>query len=157
ATTHEGPPCRFLIQWRLPGWRAWRYSRRNLNLRQGSVSMRTLQQSLEEALVENPDDLAAHSASADYLSEQGDPRGESISVQLALEDPGRPAKERRQLQQRENELLEQHARQWLGELGPLLVGDWSGEDKPYHYQFARGWLGLVRVLPFPDAILAALA
>jgi uncharacterized protein (TIGR02996 family) len=115
-----------------------------------------LQQSLEQALVEDPDDRAAHSAYADYLTEQGDPRGELIQVQLALEDPRRPARERTRLRERENELL-QHGRQWLGGLGPLLVGDWSGPDKPYHYQFARGWLDLVRVLPFPDALIAALA
>jgi uncharacterized protein (TIGR02996 family) len=120
-------------------------------------SLSPLQQSLEEALVENPDDLAAHSAYADYLMEQGDPRGEFIQVQLTLEDPGRPPKERKQLQQRETALLKQHARQWLGDLGRFLVGDWSGADKPYHYQFVRGWLDLLRVLPFPDAIVAALA
>src|SRR5947209_6760357 len=94
-----------------------------------------LQQSLEQALLENPDDLAAHSAYADYLSEQGDPRGELIQVQLALEDPGRPAAERKQLQQREADLLKKHGRQWLGDLGPVLDGSWSGPDKPYHYQF----------------------
>jgi uncharacterized protein (TIGR02996 family) len=116
-----------------------------------------LQQSLEEALVENPDDLAAHSAYADYLMEQGDPRGELIQVQLALEDPGRPAAERKQLQKREAELLKQHGGQWLGDLGRFLVGPWSGPDKPYHYQFARGWLDTLRVLPFHEAILAALA
>src|SRR5262249_45332445 len=116
-----------------------------------------LQQSLEAALVEDPDDLAAHSAYADYLQEQGDPRGEFIQVQLALEDPNRPARERTQLRKREGELLRQHARQWLGDAGRFLVGDWSGEDKPYHYQFARGWLDFVRVLPFPDAVIAALA
>jgi uncharacterized protein (TIGR02996 family) len=81
-----------------------------------------LQQSLEQALVEGPNDLAAHSAYADYLAEQGDPRGELIQVQLALEDPGRPAEERKQLQEREKGLLKRHARQWLGDLGPLLVG-----------------------------------
>ena len=59
--------------------------------------------------------------------------------------------------QRESELLQQHGRQWLGDLGRFLVGAWSGEDKPYHYQFARGWLDLLRVLPAPDAILASLA
>jgi uncharacterized protein (TIGR02996 family) len=116
-----------------------------------------LQQALERTLVENPDDLAAHSAYADYLMEQGDPRGDFIRVQLTLEDPGRPAKERTKLRQHESKLLEQHGRQWLGDLGRFLVGDWSGEDKPYHYQFARGWLDFVRVLPFPDAIIAALA
>jgi uncharacterized protein (TIGR02996 family) len=116
-----------------------------------------LQRSLEEALVENPDDLAAHSAYADYLAEQGDPRGELIQVQLALEGPGRPAAERKQLQKREAELLKRHGRRWLGDLGPILVGKWSGPDKPYHYQLARGWLDLVRVLPFPYGIVAALA
>ncbi len=116
-----------------------------------------LQESLEQALAENPDDLAAHSAYADYLSEQGDPRGEFIQVQLALEDPSRPAEERKQLQNREAELLKQHAKQWLGDLGRFLVGQWSGPDKPYHYQFRRGWLDLVRVLPFHEAILASLA
>jgi uncharacterized protein (TIGR02996 family) len=116
-----------------------------------------LQRSLEEALVENPDDLAAHSAYADYLSEQGDPGGELIQVQLALEGPGRPAEERKQLQKREAELLKRYGRQWLGDLGPILVGKWSGPDKPYHYQFHRGWLDLVRMLPFPDGIVAAVA
>jgi uncharacterized protein (TIGR02996 family) len=116
-----------------------------------------LQQSLEQALVENPDDLAAHSAYADYLAELGDPRGELIQVQLALEGPGRPAEQRQQLQKREAELLKQYGRQWLGDLSRFLVGKWSGPDKPYHYQFARGWLDTLRVLPFHEAILAALA
>jgi uncharacterized protein (TIGR02996 family) len=116
-----------------------------------------LQRSLEEALVEAPDDLAAHSAYADLLTEQGDPRGELIQVQLALEDAGRLAAERTRLREREHDLLKRYARQWLGDLGRFLVGKWSGPDKPYHYQFARGWLDLVRVLPFPDAVLAALA
>jgi uncharacterized protein (TIGR02996 family) len=116
-----------------------------------------LQRSLEEALAENPDDLAAHSAYADYLMEQGDPRGEFIQVQLALEDSTRSANERKQLQAREQDLLKQHGRQWLGDLGRFLFGDWSGEDKPWHYRFARGWLDTVRLLPFPDAIVAVLA
>jgi uncharacterized protein (TIGR02996 family) len=116
-----------------------------------------LQRALEDALVENPDDLGAHSAYADYLMEQDDPRGEFIQVQLRLEDPARPAKQRKQVQQRESELLEEHGQQWLGDLGRFLFGDWSGPDKPYAYQFNRGWLDLVRTLPFPDAIIAALA
>jgi uncharacterized protein (TIGR02996 family) len=116
-----------------------------------------LQRALEQALVENPDDLASHAAYADYLTEQGDPRGEFIQVQLALEDPARSVAERRELQRRERELLDRHARDWLGDLGPFLVGDWSGPDKPFDYQFAHGWLDLVRVLPSPDALLGVLA
>src|SRR5262245_52486862 len=80
-----------------------------------------LREALEQALVENPDDLAAHSAYADYLVEQGDPRGEFIQVQLALERP-LPGAERKRLHQREEELLAAHEREWLGELAPLLLG-----------------------------------
>jgi uncharacterized protein (TIGR02996 family) len=53
----------------------------------GSDSVRA---ALEAAVLANPDDRLAHSAYADYLQEQGDPRGEFISVQLALEDTGEP-------------------------------------------------------------------
>jgi uncharacterized protein (TIGR02996 family) len=113
--------------------------------------------SLEEALAENPDDLAAHHAYADYLQEQGDPRGEFIAVQLALEEPGRSAAERKQLQTREAELLKAHAKTWLGDVGRFLVGKWSGPDKPFHFTFRRGWLDYVRMLPMPDAVLAVLA
>jgi uncharacterized protein (TIGR02996 family) len=116
-----------------------------------------LARSLEEAIVQNPADAAAHAAYADYLAEQGDPRGELIQVQLALEDPGRPATERTRLRVREAELLKAHARAWLGDVGRFLVGEWSGEDKPYHYEIVRGWLDRVRMLPFPDTVIAALA
>src|SRR5262249_19731855 len=96
-------------------------------------------------------------AYADYLSEQGDPRGECIQIQLALEDESRPAAERKQLQQREAALLKQHARKWIGDAGRFLVGKCSGADTPRHYRFARGWLDTVRLLPFPDAVLASVA
>lgn len=116
-----------------------------------------LQQALEDALVENPDDVATHSAYADYLMEQGDPRGEFVQAQLALEDVSWSAAERAQLQRHADELMSQHSKQWMGDVGRFLVGDWSGEDKPYHFQFRRGWLDLVRVLPNPDVVIASLA
>lgn len=105
-------------------------------------------EALEAALVANPDDLAAHNAYADWLMEQGDPRGEFIQVQLALEDEKRPTEERERLRQREQELLKQHQRKWLGELAPFLL-DQQFVPK-YHlpqdgnqFQFARGWLDTV--------------
>jgi uncharacterized protein (TIGR02996 family) len=113
--------------------------------------------SLESALVENPDDLAAHMAHADYLSEQGDPRGEFIQVQLALEDASRKPAERKKLRQREEELLKLHGRQWLGETGRFLWGKWCGPDRPWRYSFARGWLDSIRVLPGPTEAVEALA
>ncbi len=64
-----------------------------------------MREAFEKAILENPDDLAGYAAYADWLAEQGDPRGEFMQVQLALEDEGRPAKERKRLQKREQELL----------------------------------------------------
>jgi uncharacterized protein (TIGR02996 family) len=92
-------------------------------------------QALEDALAEDPDDLAAHMAYADYLQEQGDPRGEFISVQLALEDEGRPAAERERLQKRERALLKEHRARFLGRMAPFFRR--NGESR---YRFARGWL-----------------
>ena len=63
---------------------------------------------LEAALLDNPDDLVTRMAYADHLHEQGDPRGEFIQVQLALEEPGRSADERRTLRAREKALLKAH-------------------------------------------------
>src|SRR5262245_131011 len=81
-----------------------------------------LRAALEDALADNPDDLASHAAYADYLSEQGDPRGEFVRVQLALEDESLSPAQRDALRRRERELLDAHERGWLGELGPLLLG-----------------------------------
>lgn len=77
---------------------------------------------LEQALADDPDDLAAHHAYADFLTDQGDPRGEFIQVQLALEDESRSPAERRRLQARERELLRAHEKEWLGETATLLLG-----------------------------------
>jgi len=122
---------------------------------------------LENAILANPDDLGAHAAYADWLIEQGDPRGEFIQVQLALEDPKKSAKERKELQKREKQLLKKHEDAWLGELAvylregvarstedlrdelieqgvellldPVRFGD-SEHEVNYQHQFARGWL-----------------
>ena len=52
---------------------------------------------LELALAANPDDFATHAAYADLLTEQGDPRGDYVRLQLALEDrqPARVAERAR--------------------------------------------------------------
>jgi uncharacterized protein (TIGR02996 family) len=95
--------------------------------------MLSVRHALESALVENPDDLATHYAYADFLQEQGDPRGEFIQLQLALEDPQRTETERRKVQARAKELLREHRREWLGILADELF-------PPTEHQFARGWL-----------------
>src|SRR5262245_16527112 len=113
-----------------------------------------MREALAQALLENPDDVASHMAYADYLRDQGDARGELIQVQLALEDPKRTPAERKRLKKREEELLDAHEREWLGELAPLLLctqeeewemakaesnWDWIGAPC-IGYGWARGWL-----------------
>jgi uncharacterized protein (TIGR02996 family) len=120
--------------------------------------MLSLRDALESALVENPDDLATHYAYADFLQEQGDPRGEFIQVQLALEDPQRSEAEKSKLEARVAELLSEHEREWLGILtdGVLLseeelAGTWPRfAQPPITYQFARGWLDSIVLRDQPD-------
>jgi uncharacterized protein (TIGR02996 family) len=80
-----------------------------------------VREALEEALLDNPDDLAAASAYADYLIEQGDPQGELIQVQLALEDETRPAEERKELYRREKALFKKYEEEWVGEWAELTT------------------------------------
>ncbi len=117
--------------------------------------MADLRSVLEAALRANPDDLAAHMAYGDHLAESGDPRGEFIQVQLALEDPTRPPEQRKDLQEREADLLKAHGAEWLGPMHVLFPPWRTGsrgvhEDAPfgmeyfdpaaYTFRFARGWL-----------------
>jgi uncharacterized protein (TIGR02996 family) len=111
-----------------------------------------LRTALEDAIAADPDDLGAHMAYADWLAEQGDPRGEFIQVQLALEKPDLAAAERKRLQKREKQLLDAHARQWLGGLAPTLLDGqqpglpgWQREDQHVDFAFARGWLDSLSV------------
>lgn len=93
---------------------------------------------LEKALAEDPDDLATAQAYADELAERGDPRGEFIQAQLALEDPKRSPADRKKLEAREKELLKKHEKEWLGPLAEL-----KDERQPPKVRFARGWLASV--------------
>jgi uncharacterized protein (TIGR02996 family) len=107
-------------------------------------------QAFESALVANPDDLAGWCAYADYLVERGDPRGEFMQVQLALEDESRPRAERDALKQREQELLEKHEKEWVGDWADLFSAptDTGGGGQINHtggrkYEFKRGVLATV--------------
>ncbi len=122
-----------------------------------TAELTPLLRSLEVSLAADPEDLASHSAYADYLAEQGDSRGELIQLQLSLEDERIREPERSKLQSRVDELIEIGCRTWLGDLGRFLVGHWSGLDKPFHFEIRRGWLDRIRILPFPDAIARSLA
>lgn len=101
-----------------------------------------MRDAFESALRDNPDDLAGWCAFADWLTEQGDPLGEFMQTQIALEDEARPKAARDALKAREAELLAAHAREWLGELAPYLL-DPADEDDPkpeVQYTWSRGFL-----------------
>jgi uncharacterized protein (TIGR02996 family) len=108
--------------------------------------MPTLREVLEQALDADPDDRAAHSAYADHLAEQGDPRGELIQVQLGLEDEQVTGARRRRLLKREAELLARHQREWLGDLAADFLGDAAAaaarrrRGDAAGVGFRRGWL-----------------
>jgi uncharacterized protein (TIGR02996 family) len=104
----------------------------------------------DHALATDPNDLAGWGAYADYLMEQGDPRGEFMATQIALEDETRSAAERKKLKKKEEDLLKKHEKEWLGALAAVTmdaesVSYWDGAKEkkraPVAHQFTRGWLG----------------
>jgi uncharacterized protein (TIGR02996 family) len=116
----------------------------------------SLRDALEAALVANPDDLASHSAYADYLAEQGDPRGELIQVQIALEDEKKSPAERKRLQKREEELLKAHLHEWLGELAPHLLDVEQRQWGPNpEFRFARGWVDRLQIAELSGPVAEA--
>jgi len=109
---------------------------------------------LELALAANPDDFATHAAYADLLIEQGDPRGDYVRLQLALEDRQQPLERLRAMEQEAFELSQRHEAAWLGPLaGHVNVVAWgnprgtSVEVRRPNVEFTmrRGWLNEVRV------------
>jgi uncharacterized protein (TIGR02996 family) len=128
-----------------------------------------MREAFEKATIENPEERATYSAYADWLQEQGDPRGEFIAVQLALEDEGRPKAERDALKAREAELLAAHEREWLGELAPHFFGrevtdysdpnyDWNQPEAPeIQYRWRRGLLAEVTAQCLTVKLAQALA
>ena len=114
--------------------------------------------------MKDPEEVGNYSVLGDWLTEQGDPRGEFVGVQIALENDSLTAPQRKKLQEQEQDLLQQHQRAWLGELAPYLI-DQKDEDfylfarraaepwrKPepncFQYEFARGILDTVRMREF---------
>ena len=109
---------------------------------------------LELALAANPDDFATHAAYADLLTEQGDPRGDYIRLQLALEDRQQPVERLRAMEQEAFELSQRHETEWLGPLAAHAnvvawgnaIGTRVTVQRPnVEFTMRRGWLNEVRV------------
>ncbi|MBN9117894.1 MAG: WGR domain-containing protein [Planctomycetes bacterium] len=104
-------------------------------------------EAFEAALRANPDDLAGWCAYADYLVEHGDPRGEFMQTQIALEDEKRPKSERAALEKKEAALLKEHEKEWVGDWPDLFPAptETEGRGQINHtgerkYEFKRGVL-----------------
>jgi uncharacterized protein (TIGR02996 family) len=126
-------------------------------LRKGYVEIATapsspLRDALEAALIANPDDRASHSAYADWLTDQGDSRGELIATQLALEDESLRGARREKLRERERQLLASHQAELVGDLVPFLL-----DKKNVEFQAARGWLNSLRIQRLNEDFAQALA
>ena len=111
----------------------------------------TTRDALEAALIANPDDVVRHAAYADYLLEQGDPRGEYVRLQLAAEDRNQPRDKLLKYDQAMLELRLRHEQEWLGEL-------WGFMLRPSHARsvaesmepnvvpnWKRGWIDGIRI------------
>jgi uncharacterized protein (TIGR02996 family) len=113
---------------------------------------------LEAALAADFDDLAAHRAYADLLSEQGDPRGEFIQAQLLLQTREISAAERARLNARETELLAAHKREWLGGLAAHLDRQ-SGTESGWpncRFEIVRGWVRSIFVEEIDRTLIKAI-
>ncbi len=119
---------------------------------------------LELALAANPDDFATHAAYADLLTEQGDPRGDYIRLQLALEDRHQPVERLRAMEQEAFDLSQRHQSEWLGPLAGHVNPSAGGLrsdvninvlEANVQVSYRRGWIDTVRVRVLtPDAATA---
>jgi uncharacterized protein (TIGR02996 family) len=125
------------------------------------MSVKTQREMLEAAIAADFDDLAAHSAYADLLAEQGDPRGEYIQLRLALENEDQSPRLLAEWRERAHRLYQTHHREWLGKLASFLIGRPRTTVEPdapnIDFTFRRGWLAELHVHDVRDAFTRVLA
>lgn len=105
-----------------------------------------------KAILETPDDPASYMVYADWLEDNGDPRGEFIRIQWQLEDESIQPAERRKLQEREKALLKNHEADWLEDLADDLINQkgpkdliGGGSGKFYKWELGRGLLDSLHI------------
>ncbi|MCA9175069.1 MAG: TIGR02996 domain-containing protein [Planctomycetales bacterium] len=119
----------------------------------------------ERAILAAPESIEPYAVYADWLIEQGDPRGDLISCQLDLERTDLDRSQRAELKLREAELLHRHSEQWLGELAPHFapvrpeeVDQWGMNSRPFvTHQWRRGFLDKLTIEALTVRLCHALA
>src|SRR5947208_16752710 len=90
----------------------------------------TQDQAFLAAIVDDPDDDSLRLIYADWLEEQGDPRGEFIRVQCELARLAEDDRRRWELADRERALLAEHEQRWVGPVRDLVS----------RWRFRRGFI-----------------
>lgn len=80
----------------------------------------TNEQRLFQTMMENPEDMDLRLVIADWYQEQGDPRGEFIQIQIALDRLPRRHIWRADIRRREGEFLAEHRNVWDAPLHQFL-------------------------------------
>ncbi|OWK45135.1 TIGR02996 domain-containing protein [Fimbriiglobus ruber] len=125
--------------------------------------MSSTREALEAALAARPNDVVRHSAYADLLMEEGDPRGDYIRLALACEDRDQPADRLRALEQEAFALRQRYEAEWLGPLAKFIdppTGSSVGAmvaSRNVEVTWKRGWLYNVDVNVLRADLAAALA
>lgn len=109
--------------------------------------MGTTREALEAALAAEPESVALHSAYADLLIEEGDPRGEFIRLSLMLEDATLAEDERKVMERQAEKILAKNEREWLGQLFPYCedANVISSRLAAFMITWNRGWIAEVDV------------
>jgi uncharacterized protein (TIGR02996 family) len=120
-----------------------------------------------DAIADNPEDDTPRLVFADYLMEQGNPRGDLIRVQVELARLDEDAPQRRELERLEADLLNAHERRWLNhpldglvvmfERGLLTIetSRWGKLESQWLEQ-QSGWIARLTLLDLSDKRLGFL-
>lgn len=116
-------------------------------------------EAFERAILEDSEDEARYRVYADWLTGQGDPRGELIQIQLNLEDASLAHADRDRARAREQELLAAHGAAFLGALAGPLLGPPESEGYTRfecQHRFRRGFLDTISASVLTVDLLRAL-
>ena len=102
--------------------------------------------SLIAAVLANPDDDGPRRVYADWLLDQGDPRGEFILVQCTLAQLDDDSPHAEELRAREKALLAKHKKDWVGRFRGARIeygvegGNQYVKGNPTYWTFERGFV-----------------
>lgn len=114
-------------------------------------------QSFLDEICAHPDDDTPRLIYADWLEDQGDPRGEFIRVQCELETLKKTQKRHKELKKRQDTLLRQHEGDWTGNF-PFALRQcvfrrgFIEQSAVALGYFCRNWEKILRLTPLRDVV-----